>query len=238
MIDFGIIASGSGSRLRDGGEILPKPLVDIAGKPMIERLINIMKVAGAERVNIVVNSDMMEVVGFLDFLQDELKLPFNIITRKTESSLHTFYELMTLMKPSGKFIVSTVDSVFGQDAFLGFVSKFKQIPDNTAGLMAVSDYINDEKPLYVETDTDMRITAFKDDPFSGVKFVSAGVYGLKTDCFDLLSQCMASGIKKMRNFQRKLIDEGMLLKAFNLGRVIDVDHPADLKIANDFFNPL
>ena len=45
---FGIIAAGEGSRLALEGSGQPKPLVPIAGVPMIERLARIFMNCGAE----------------------------------------------------------------------------------------------------------------------------------------------------------------------------------------------
>ena len=44
---FAIIAAGLGSRLGSEGALQPKPLVDIGGRPMIRRLIDILASNGA-----------------------------------------------------------------------------------------------------------------------------------------------------------------------------------------------
>ena len=38
----------------------------------------------------------------------------------------------------------------------------------------------------------------------------------------------------MRKFQRALVSEGMRLKAYPFGKVLDVDHVADIAKAEDF----
>ncbi|MDE6843764.1 MAG: NTP transferase domain-containing protein, partial [Muribaculaceae bacterium] len=55
---FGIIAAGEGSRLRQEGVELPKPLVRLDGTPMIERLTDIFVANGAESVSIIINEYM------------------------------------------------------------------------------------------------------------------------------------------------------------------------------------
>ena len=37
----------------------------------------------------------------------------------------------------------------------------------------------------------------------------------------------------MRNFQRALVAEGLRLKAFDIGKAIDVDHAHDLEVARE-----
>ena len=52
---FAIIAAGEGSRLANEGVAKPKPLVELQGVPIIERLIRIFARNGASSINIIVN---------------------------------------------------------------------------------------------------------------------------------------------------------------------------------------
>ena len=45
---------------------------------------------------------------------------------------------------------------------------------------------------------------------------------------------MNDGIHRMRNFQRRLVESGMKLKAFPLGKIIDIDHAEDIIKAEEF----
>jgi hypothetical protein len=40
----------------------------------------------------------------------------------------------------------------------------------------------------------------------------------------------------MRNFQRALLDDGLRLKAWPFGKVLDVDHATDIAKAEAFLN--
>ena len=236
MIDFGIIAAGDGNRIKEEGSRLPKPLVEIEGQPMIGRLIKMMEKCGANSVNIIVNSDMPEVMDYITGLVPELNCELKFQSAKTPSSMHTFYELLHLMKPTGKFIITTVDTIFREEDFSKYVEFYKNSPHGIDGVMGVTTFIDDEKPLYIETEGHHRITAFKDEPFPGVKYVSAGIYGLQTSAFPVLQECMDSGVTRMRNFQRKLLDAGLNIDAFDLGKVLDIDHMGDIVKANDFLS--
>ena len=55
---YAIIAAGEGSRLVQEGIQLPKPLVDLDGRPMIKRLIDIMLDCDAESLSVIVNEQM------------------------------------------------------------------------------------------------------------------------------------------------------------------------------------
>ena len=60
-MNYAIIAAGEGSRLVQEGVALPKPLVDLDGRPMIRRLIDIFLSCDAERISIIVNEQMTAV---------------------------------------------------------------------------------------------------------------------------------------------------------------------------------
>ena len=236
MIDFGIIAAGDGNRIKEEGSNVPKPLVEIEGKPMIGRLIELMQHCGASSVSIIVNSDMPEVWEYLRNLEPLQNCELKLMSKKTPSSMHSFYELTNLMAPAGKFIITTVDTIFPSEDFRKYVQTFQNAPKDLDGLMGVTSFIDDEKPLYVETDRGNRIVAYKDQPFNGMKYVSAGIYGLTPLALTVLKKCMDTGVSRMRNFQRNLVSNGLKLDTFDLGKVLDVDHMADIKKANDFLS--
>ena len=234
MIDFGIIAAGDGNRIKEEGSILPKPLLEIQDKPMIGRLISLMEDCGANSISIIVNSDMPDVAEYLDTLRGHLECGLKVALRKTESSMHTMHELLKLMQPQDKFIVTTVDTIFHGEDFFPYVNEFKKDSFSLDGLMGVTDFIDDEKPLYVDVDSKMQITGYLDIPHDNIRYVSAGIYGLRPSAIPVLEECVAKGVTRMRNFQRALIENGLKLDAYNLGKVIDVDHFSDIEKADIF----
>ena len=52
--------------------------------------------------------------------------------------------------------------------------------------------------------------------------------------FPILEDCIQAGISRMRNFQRALVDAGQRLFAYNIDKIIDVDHAEDIKTAEEF----
>ena len=136
--------------------------------------------------------------------------------------------------PPGKFCLTTVDTIFRAADFARYIAAF-EADTHHDGLWAVTPFIDDEKPLYVKVDTDMRITAFEDKPFKGVRYVSGGVYAMTTAAaLPVLDACIAAGEARMRNFQRALLRADKNLAAFAIDKIIDVDHAADIDVAERF----
>ena len=229
-MNYAIIAAGEGSRLAQEGVKKPKPLVELNGEPMIGRLINVFTRCNAESISIIVNNEMKEVKAYLDTLNPGV--PFNVVVKSTPSSMHSFFELSRVMK-KGKFCLTTVDTIFREDDFARYIAAF-EADTVSDGMMAVTPFIEDEKPLYVDVDDDMNIRAFRDAAYEGARFISGGVYALNDKAITVLEDCMSRGIARMRNFQRALIDAGLSLKAYPIEKIVDVDHAGDIEVAERF----
>lgn len=231
-MNYAIIAAGEGSRLAQEGVAKPKPLVDICGEPMIGRLINLFCRCNAESISIIVNEQMTEVREYIESLS--LDIPLNLVVKTTPSSMHSFFELSRVI-PKGRFCLTTVDTIFREQDFRPYIDAM-EADERYDGMMAVTDYIDDEKPLYVQTDDDLNITAFRDERYDGAKYISGGIYALNEKAIDVLADCIERGVARMRNFQRALVDAGLRLKAYPMGKILDVDHAGDIEKAENFIN--
>ncbi len=227
---FAIIAAGEGSRLAQEGVSLPKPLVELNGCPMIRRLIDIFLGCGAESISIIVNEEMTAVKEYIQSLK--LPVPLHLTIKSTPSSMHSFFEVSKTFE-SGKFILTTVDTIFRPEEFENYVKAF-DADDKADGFMAVTSFIDDEKPLYIAVDDNMRITAFCDQMQPGIKYISGGIYGLTPPALKVLQDCMDRGVSRMRNYQRELVAAGLNLKAYPFKKIVDVDHQADIATAEAF----
>ncbi len=231
-MNYAIIAAGEGSRLAQEGVAKPKPLVELQGEPMIGRLINIMLRCNAQSISIIVNEHMTEVREYLESLQ--LPVPLNLVVKTTPSSMHSFWHLSRVI-PEGKFCLTTVDTIFREQDFKGYIDSF-EADESHDGMWAVTPFVDDEKPLWVDVDEMMNITAFRDKRWEGAKYVSGGVYAMTNQAFNVLDQCIEQGISRMRNFQRALVEAGYKLQAYSIDKIVDVDHAGDIITAESFLN--
>ena len=229
-MNYAIIAAGEGSRLAQEGIAKPKPLVELQSEPMIGRLINIMLRCNAESISIIVNEHMTEVREYLQAL--ELPVPLNLVVKTTPSSMHSLWHLSRVI-PEGKFCLTTVDTIFREEDFKGYIDAF-EADDEDDGMWAVTPFVDDEKPLWVDVDEQMTITAFRDKRWDGARYVSGGVYAMTDGAFEVLERCIELGVSRMRNFQRALVESGRRLKAYSIDKIVDVDHAGDIATAEAF----
>ena len=222
---YAVIAAGEGSRLAQEGMTTPKPLVKIGGERMVDRLVRIFVAAGAKEVCVVCNPSSEAYIKS----RQEAGAPLRSIVRTTPSSMHSMYELMPMLEGDEPFVLTTVDTVFRESEFQDYVAAFEKMvaAGEADGLMGVTTYIDDEKPLYVATDDDLNIRAFLDAD-ENPRYVSGGIYGLTPCALATLRRCVDRGESRMRNFQRALLTDGLQLKAYPFTKVIDVDHAGDI----------
>lgn len=234
---FAIIAAGDGSRLAQEGVTEPKPLVKVRGERLIDRLIRIFMGSNATEIVVICNEQMSDVASHLKMIQDEglngLHVPLRFVIKSTPSSMHSFYELRHFLRDE-PFILTTVDTIFDESEFHDYVLSFQdKIAQGTDALMGVTDYIDDEKPLYVGVDKVMRINGYYDIPQVNSRFISAGIYGLTASSLDILEACIEKGESRMRNFQRALVAADLRIEAFPLTKVFDIDHIEDIRKADE-----
>ena len=265
---YAIIAAGEGSRLAEEGIEVPKPLVEVGGERLIDRLIRIFMANGATEIVVICNrlttlvSDhlrQMQLSSPFHSLQGEVAgtpggaVPLRFVQKTTPSSMHSMFELSPMLQGE-PFVLTTVDTIFREEEFSQYVAELQRIiaTGEADGLMGVTDYIDDEKPLYVRTAVEtspltshpspltshpstLSITAFLDRD-DAPKYISGGIYGLTPRSLDTLRACIARGESRMRNFQRALLADGLHLRAWPFSKVLDIDHASDIVKAERFLS--
>lgn len=231
---YAIIAAGEGSRLAQEGVAAPKPLVRVAGEQLIDRLMRVFAGNDASEICVICNEQMTDVAAHLQAVADAGVLPLKFTVKSTPSSMHSMWELSRWLHDE-PFVLTTVDTIFREQEFTAYVAAFQQLiaRGEADGLMGVTDYIDDEKPLYVATDEALRITAFLDS-CDHPQYISGGIYGLTPQAIPVLQRCIERGESRMRNFQRALVAEGLRLKAYPFSKVLDIDHASDIQKAEAF----
>lgn len=233
---YAIIAAGEGSRLAQEGIGVPKPLVKVHGECLIDRLIRIFLAHDAEEIVVICNNLTSLVSDHLAEIRSKglsgQPVPLRYVVKSTPSSMHSFYELSRFLGDSS-FVLTTVDTIFQEKDFGEYIAAFHQAINVYDGLMGVTDYIEDEKPLYVGTDDVLQITGFYDQDHD-CQYISGGIYGLTSKAIRTLRGCMERGESRMRNFQRALLRDGLQLKAYPFSKVLDIDHASDIAVAELF----
>jgi hypothetical protein len=228
-MDLAIIGAGESSRLKAEGLKIPKHLIELNGEHLIERIIRIGRSNGLEKVVCIINTHEPELKQYL--LTNDFGIPLRLIVKDTESSMHSLFALSSFLTKE-PFCLTTTDSVFLENEFSDFIKHCISNQD-ADGTLAVTQFIDDEKPLCVDLDSQNNITRFSDIE-NGFTWATGGIYYFSPRIFDEMPLALETGITRLRNFLRLLVDRGYKLRAFPFSKIIDVDHVSDIKKASDF----
>jgi NDP-sugar pyrophosphorylase family protein len=224
----GILAAGRGERLRSPASPL-KPLALVDGETLIERVLRSMAEAGASEVVVIINEDSEVVRDHVT----KRKWPFELrwIVETTASSMHSFLRLVEVLASEsndGPFLVSTVDTVAGPNAYAEFMERARR--ESAAVTLALTSPGDDEKPLLVRlASEDSRVAAFGEG-----EHATAGVYAVRPIVLREAEEARRDGIDALRKFFGRLLERGYPLAGIPISQSIDVDHPADIETAETF----
>ena len=217
----GIIAAGEGSRLRQAGWVVPKPMVPVAGVPLIESTIRNFIAAGITRLAIIVNEQERDCAAWVRARFPELHL--ELIVKTTASSLESFREVARSAGP-GRLLVSTVDAWCRPADFARFVESAEARPAE-ATVLAVTPLVDDEKPLGVSLDARGRVTALG---VSAPQLVTAGVYLVSERARQLEPPAR---LGRLREYLGWLHESGEPMYGEVIETVVDVDRAQDVALA-------
>jgi NDP-sugar pyrophosphorylase family protein len=217
----GIIAAGTGSRLRAAGIALPKPMVVVAGHPMLHHVINNFRTASIERLSIIFNEDCGACVTWLDAHTDDIDI--DLVVKTTPTSFASF-QIVADRLAGARAVISTVDAWIPNQGFKHFVAAASALPAD-AMVLAVTDRVDDEKPLWVDLDPGSgRVQALGGDAGG---FVTAGLYALPAD------PAFPEGVAfaRLRDYLRWFVESGRPVYGILVPDVVDVDRTVDIAAA-------
>jgi NDP-sugar pyrophosphorylase family protein len=224
-----ILAAGQGLRLKAAGAGLPKPLVQVAGVPLIEHTLNSVRAAGLHEVVCIINHDSGAVEAYCRSLATDLSLTF--LRRTTSSSMESLFALAPHLVCQDLFLVLTVDAIVAPRAMRDFV-RAASARREADGVLAVTAFVDDEKPLRVEVARGDRIAAIG-GPTSG-PWITAGFYAFRPSIFAEVEGARAAGLTALREFLAHLVTRGYKLYAERVTQCVDVDRPEDIVTAEAF----
>lgn len=203
---------------------MPKPLVPVAGVPLIETTIRNFEAAGVASLVIIVNEEGR---GCRDWVRERFpRLDVDFIVKSTASSLESFREVNGRM-PAGRALVSTVDTWCAPSAFAAFASAARARGED-ATVLAVTSLVDDDTPLWVDARPDGRVRSLGAGP---TPLITAGVYVFSSTA--RRAHAPAS-LGRLREFLGWLVQTGEPVYAETIGAVVDVDRASDVALAESF----
>jgi NDP-sugar pyrophosphorylase family protein len=244
----GVMAAGFGHRLQATGS--PKPLVPIAGRPLIDRVLGSVGEAGAAEVVIIINEHSTIVRDRVEGQTWPFALQW--IVQTTPSSMHSFLLVLEALAngSSEPVLISTVDTVVRPGTFGQFVDAARQSEADLT--LALTTRIEEDSPLLVRL-ADMSPRAARrgrrasrdrssaDAPIglprsvtaigaaaAGATTATAGYYFVHPRILAEADSARREGVAALRAFLSRLVHGGYRMQGILMPDSIDVDRPADV----------
>jgi NDP-sugar pyrophosphorylase family protein len=229
-----ILAGGKGTRLRPYTISLPKPLVPLGEKPILERIIVQLKANGFTRITITLNH-MAEMIKA--FFGDGSKWGLIIDYTLEEKPLSTMGPLTLIEDLPENFLVMNGDVLTD----LNFSKLFKEHA-NKESIFTIASHRRMEKIDYglLHHDGNNHLTKFEEKPTYDF-LVSMGIYMVSRDVLEYIPKDTFFGFDHL---MYKLLEEKRPPVVYEFdGFWLDIGRPSDYELAiekvkEDKFNNL
>ncbi len=218
-----IMAGGMGTRLGGLTSDIPKPMLPLGGKPMIERIIELFRLSGFTKFMISVNYKS-EVIK--KYFKNGEKLGIEVIYLEEESRLGTAGALSLIDKK----LITDVFFVVNGDviASLDYEEMLKYHKySNADATMCIKENSLQIPYGVIQIDEDNSIIAIEEKPFN-FYYINTGVYTCSSSVLDTLEE---NSCLDMTTLFRILGDEKKVVKTFLLE-----GHWSDLGVPDDYHN--
>lgn len=221
-----IMAGGEGRRLRPLTENLPKPMLEVGGRPLLERLIEKLKAAQIEKISISVNyqADKIE-----NYFGDGSAFGVEITYLREEEVMGTAGSLRLLSeRPTSPFFVMNGDII----TELNFQNLYSFHSEHRGALTVCTTEYHIQVPFGVLEVSGAFLNSISEKP-SQRFLCSAGIYVLDPEVLD---QIPDQGPFDMPVLIEKTMGRGLPVTVFPIREHwIDVGQHADLDQARRFF---
>jgi dTDP-glucose pyrophosphorylase len=228
-----ILAAGRGTRMRELTAELPKPMIEVRGKPVLQHIVEGLRDAGVR--------DCLIVVGYRadavrDFFAGGSRYDLTILykTQMVQNGTGRVVELARDFAADRPFVLAYGDILVDPENYKRLVD----LPNDVEGFLTVTRGEDVSKGGAVFLNDEMHLVDLREKPKSGEPtspWYNAGLYAFRPSIFDFTAKLKPSprGEYELTDAIRELAQSGKKVKALELtGEWADVRDPEVLASLN------
>ena len=218
-----ILAAGEGKRLRPFTETLPKVMLPVANKPILEYVFDAVKKSGINEIVVIVGYKK-EVI--MEYFKDYKGLKISYVTQdKQLGTAHALLQAKNNIKDT--FIVLSGDNI------IDYNSISKLIKDNSKYSMLIKEHPHPSKygVVFVEKGKLKEIVEKPKEELG--KFISTGIYKLPISIFKQIEELASQGVYALSTVVQSIIDKGETINTIIADSWADIVYPWDLIDLNE-----
>jgi glucose-1-phosphate thymidylyltransferase len=191
-----ILSGGFAKRLLPISEFIPKPLLPLGGRPILDHIISKVKAIGIENIYLSVNKRFSD--QFLYYASKIKDVNIEVIVEPTNSEEEKFGAIRGLGFAIGNikrddYLVIAGDNYFDFD-LLPMKEFFNKKEKTTVALYDIGSTEMAKKYGVVKVDSDFRIQSFEEKPIKPKStLISTGIYMFKNDLPDIINKYLKEG---------------------------------------------
>lgn len=219
-----ILAAGEGSRLRPFTEDMPKVMLPVGNKPIMEYLIRSLCECGIRKLILVIGYKKETIMGYFGDGRDwniEIKYVFQ------DRQIGTGHALLQAEKQVEEkdFLVLPGDNIIDSESLRLLIKS-----ETPSLIVEKSD--SPSKYGVVDTNGEVVKEILEKPSFTETAIVSTGVYKLKRDIFDVLKKLVREGKNNLTDAINELAKEERIKAIRGKGKWKDAVYPWDLLTIN------
>ncbi len=218
-----ILAAGEGRRLRPFTETMPKVMLPVANKPVLEYVLDAVKKAGINDIIMVVGYKKEVIMEYFKEYEDA-KITY-VVQTKQLGTAHALLQAKKHLKEP--FIVLAGDNIIDHKSII------KLIKDQSDFAILIKEHPFPSKygVVFVENNSIKRIV---EKPKEDVgKYISTGIYKLPRTIFTDIERCASEGVYALSSVVQTMVEEEKKINTVIAGSWMDIVYPWDLIYVNE-----
>ena len=218
-----ILAAGEGKRLRPFTETMPKVMLPVANKPMLEYVFDAVRKSGIEEIIVVVGYKK-EVI--MEYFRNYKNIKITYVAQDRQlGTAHALLQAKKYIKDS--FIVLAGDNIIDS----GSITKL--LKDKSEYSLLIEEHPHPSKygVVFVENRGIRRIVEKPKEDIG--KYISTGIYKLPCSVFADIERCTSEGAHALSSIIQSLVDNGKHINTIFAKSWMDIVYPWDLISVNE-----
>lgn len=218
-----ILAAGEGKRLRPFTETMPKVMLPVSNKPILEHVFDAVKNTGINEIIVVVGYKK-EVI--MEHFKDYKGMKIKYVTQEKQlGTAHALLQAKNHVK--GSFIVLSGDNIIDKKG----IQKLIQTKSDYSIL--IKEHLHPSKygVVFLEKNNLKKIVE-KPKEETG-KFISTGIYKLPKTVFTKIEKLSKQGIYDLSSVVQSLLTDGATMNTIVAESWMDIVYPWDLITVNE-----
>jgi len=218
-----ILAAGEGKRLRPFTETMPKVMLPVANKPVLEYVFDAVKKSGIDEIIVVVGYKK-EVI--MEYFKDYEDVKINYVVQ--DKQLGTAHALLQAKKHiKDTFIVLSGDNIIDKNSISNLIK------DKSEYSILIKEHPNPSKYGVVFLEKKILKKIIEKPREEVGKFISTGIYKLPSTIFNDIKELTSQGHYALTSVIQSIIKENKKINTVTAESWMDIVYPWDLLTINE-----